>query len=190
MQNSAGRMRTLINDLLQFSRTTKTEQIFEKTNLNNVLESVKEALSQQINEKSAKIESETLPVLKVIPFQMHQLFSNLISNSLKYSRENIPPEISITVKKVWSENDDRLPKNIGKDFYQIDFKDNGIGFEQDYAEKIFLLFNRLHGKTEYAGTGIGLAICKKIVENHQGFIFAEGKPGIGANFTIFLPING
>ena len=92
------------------------------------------------------------------------------------------------MKKINSENESRLPNNLAKAFYQFDFKDNGIGFEQDYAEKIFLLFNRLHGKTEYAGTGIGLAICKKIVENHQGYIFAEAEANEGANFTIFLPI--
>ena len=188
MQNSARRMRTLINDLLQFSRTTKTEQVFEKINLNDILTNVKESLSQQIHEKSAKIYSEKLPTLKVIPFQIHQLFENLISNSLKYSKESVSPEIHITVKKINSENESRLPNNLAKAFYQFDFKDNGIGFEQDYAEKIFLLFNRLHGKTEYAGTGIGLAICKKIVENHQGYIFAEAEANEGANFTIFLPV--
>ena len=110
------------------------------------------------------------------------------SSPLKYSKEAVSPEIHITVKKINSENESRLPNNLAKAFYQFDFKDNGIGFEQDYAEKIFLLFNRLHGKTEYAGTGIGLAICKKIVENHQGYIFAEAEVNEGANFTIFLPV--
>ena len=187
MESSAGRMRKLIDDLLQFSRTTRSEHVYEKTDLNELLMNAKDSLSQQIHDRSAVITADKLPMLKVIPFQIQQLFTNLISNSLKYSKDDVPSVIDITLQKIFSEEDSRLPEALAKDFYRFQFKDNGIGFEPEYAEKIFVLFSRLHGKNEYAGTGIGLAICKKIVENHQGYIFAEGEPGVGSVFTVFLP---
>ncbi|MGV3696874.1 sensor histidine kinase [Flavobacterium sp.] len=187
INSSVDRMRILIEDLLQYSRTTKTEKVFEETDLNDLLDNAKVDMAQVIEEKKAQISSQPLPKLKVIPFQIQQLFTNLINNSLKYSRENINPDIKITCKKVTAAEEELIPKSSKEKFYKITFKDNGIGFEQEYAEKIFVLFNRLHNKNEYAGTGIGLAICKKIIENHRGFIFANGKPDSGATFTIFLP---
>lgn len=187
INSSVERMRVLIEDLLQYSRTTKTEKVFEETSLNDLLENAKVELAQIIEEKNAKIQSQPLPKLKVIPFQIQQLFINLISNSLKYSKTDKAPDIKITCKKVNASDEDLIPKIINGKFHKITFKDNGIGFEQEYAEKIFVLFNRLHNKNEYAGTGIGLAICKKIVENHRGFIFAVGKPNSGATFTIYFP---
>ncbi|MGL2966214.1 sensor histidine kinase [Flavobacterium sp. XGLA_31] len=186
INNSVERMRILIDDLLQYSRATKTEKVFETVNLNHLLENAKSDLLQSIEEKNAVITSEKLPKMKVIPFQIQQLFANLISNSLKYSKENVVPEIKISCKKVTAADEALIPKTTKDKFYKITFEDNGIGFEQIYAEKIFVLFNRLHNKNEYAGTGIGLAICKKIVENHKGFIFAHGKPTVGATFTIYL----
>jgi len=185
--NSVERMRILIEDLLQYSRTTKSEKVFEPSSLNDLLENAKIDLAQTIEEKNAKIQSQPLPNLEVIPFQIQQLFINLISNSLKYSKADIAPEIKISCKKVNAADEELLPQSGNQKYYKITFKDNGIGFEQEYAEKIFVLFNRLHNKNEYAGTGIGLAICKKIVENHRGFIFATGKPNVGATFTIYLP---
>ncbi|MES2811443.1 MAG: ATP-binding protein [Bacteroidota bacterium] len=185
---SAGRMRVLIDDLLQFSRTTKIEQVFEKSNLNKLLENAQQELAQLIEEKKAVISHVTLPELEVIPFQIQQLFNNLISNSIKYSRENIPPVINITLDEIESEKEPFLPKTHSR-FYKITFQDNGIGFEQEYAEKIFTLFTRLHNKESYAGTGIGLAICKKIIENHKGYIFAKGVPDTGATFTFYLPLD-
>lgn len=187
INSSVERMRILIDDLLQYSRTTKTEKVFEEINLNELLENAKLDLAQSIEEKNAIIESKTLPELKVIPFQIQQLFINLISNSLKYSKADIAPKIKILCKKVIAADEELIPKKNKDRFYKITFTDNGIGFEQEYAEKIFVLFNRLHNKNEYAGTGIGLAICKKIVENHKGFIFAKSKPNGGATFTIYLP---
>jgi signal transduction histidine kinase len=183
---SVNRMRILIDDLLQYSRANKTEKVFEKVNLNDLLENAKFDLAQSIEEKNAIIQSEELPSMTVIPFQIQQLFINLIGNSLKYSKQNVVPKIKISSKKVVALEDEQIPKNTKDKFYKITFEDNGIGFEQEYAEKIFVLFNRLHNKNEYAGTGIGLAICKKIVENHKGFIFAEGKPNKGSIFTIYL----
>ncbi len=184
---SVERMRILIDDLLQYSRTTKNEKVFELTSLNELLNDAKFDLAQSIEEKQAKIQNQSLPELNVIPFQIQQLFFNLISNSLKYCNAEKIPEIKISCKKVSAADDEVLQKKTKEKFYKITFKDNGIGFEPEYAEKIFILFNRLHNNNEYAGTGIGLAICKKIVENHRGFIFALGKPNIGATFIIYLP---
>lgn len=187
INSSVERMRILIEDLLQYSRTTKTEKSFEVTDLNELLENAKLDMGQVIEEKNAKITHQSLPELNVIPFQIQQLFTNLINNSLKYSKADVKPEIKISCKKVVAADEDLIPKSSKDKFYKIIFKDNGIGFEQEYAEKIFVLFNRLHNKNEYEGTGIGLAICKKIVENHRGFISATGKPNVGATFIIYLP---
>lgn len=187
INNSVERMRILIDDLLQYSRTTKLEKVFEETDLNELLENAKSDSQQAIDEKKAIIQNEKLPKIMVIPFQIQQLFANLIGNSLKYSKENVAPKIKISCKTVIAAEEEAIPKNTKEKFYKITFKDNGIGFEQEYAEKIFVLFNRLHNKNEYAGTGIGLAICKKIVENHKGFIIAEAKPNAGATFTVYLP---
>ncbi|WP_434979816.1 sensor histidine kinase [Daejeonia sp. YH14] len=184
---SAGRMRKLIDDLLQFSRTTRTEQVYEFADLNDLLDNAVDNLNPLIEEKSAKITSDRLPGLYVVPFQIQQLFTNLIGNSLKYCRDGIAPEIHIECRKTTRTN---LPfPTNGEKYYEIIFTDNGIGFENEYREKIFELFNRLHGKNEYEGTGIGLAICKKIAENHKGNILAEGRPGEGSTFRIFLPQN-
>lgn len=187
IESSSGRMRVLIKDLLQFSRTTSAEQVFETADLNQLMYNALEELHHPIEEKKAVIKTESLPVLSVVPFQIQQLFINLISNSLKYSREDVTPEIKVTVERVES-GDEGLPIKAGNYFYKMVFSDNGIGFEQQYAEKIFTLFSRLHGKLEYEGTGIGLAICKKIAENHSGFIKADGTPGEGSVFTVYLPV--
>lgn len=188
IQFSADRMRKLINDLLQFSRTTRGEQVYANVDLNIQMQDAIDELQHQIQDKNAKINYEKLPVIWGIPYQIQQLFINLISNSIKYAKENIDPEIQISVDRILPNSEHKIPeKNTA--FYKITFRDNGIGFEQQYAERIFTLFNRLHGKMEYEGTGIGLAICKKIVENHNGYIFAEGNPNIGATFTVYLPDN-
>lgn len=184
---SANTMRALIDDLLLFSRANKIEKVFEQTDFNQILESVRQELSQTIEEKNAVLSSAHLPTLNVIPFQIQQLFTNLIGNSLKYSNPNVSPEIKIECEIISAGESPALRGNAPANYYKISVTDNGLGFEQKYADHIFILFQRLHNKSEYPGTGIGLAICKKIVENHDGFITAEGKPGIGATFTIFLP---
>lgn len=186
IQSSANRMRVLIDDLLQFSRTTKTEKVFEKTDLNEMLDNARLELAQVIEDKGAVIENNELPVLDGIPFQIQQLFINLIGNSLKYAKEDTPPVIKIISTQVVAQDEEFLPDNKDK-YYKLSFEDNGIGFEQEYATKIFILFNRLHKRNEYDGTGIGLAICKKIVDNHNGFIFAYGQPNIGTKITVYLP---
>jgi light-regulated signal transduction histidine kinase (bacteriophytochrome) len=179
-------MRVLIDDLLQFSRTNKAEKVFEKIDLNGLLENAKQELAQLIEDKNAIIENTELPILNVIPFQIQQLFINLIGNSLKYGKENVIPQIKIESSLITAKDEELLPNTKDK-FYKISVEDNGIGFEQEYANKIFILFNRLHNKNQFDGTGIGLAICKKIVENHKGYIFAEGHPNEGSTFTIYLP---
>ena len=187
IQAASKRMRTLIDDLLQFSRTTRAEKVFEKVNLNDLLDNSKLELAQVIEESKAIITNNELPTLNVIPFQIQQLFNNLINNSIKYCKESIVPEITINYQKVNTKTNS-VPHNIPNNSYHIiTFNDNGIGFEQQYADKIFELFSRLHNKNEYTGTGIGLAICKKIVENHKGFIFAQGEPDNGSTFTIYIP---
>lgn len=187
IQASAKRMRLLIEDLLQFSRTNKAEKVFEQADLNELLDHVKQELVQVIDDKKGTIKSENLPSLNVIPFQIQQLFTNLINNSLKYSKAEVPPVIIIKSKLVNTADEEFLPQNSILQYHKISFADNGIGFEQEYANKIFILFNRLHNKNEYDGTGIGLAICKKIADNHKGFLFAKGELGVGATFTLFLP---
>ena len=184
---AAGRMRLLIKDLLQFSRTNKSEKVFEMTDLNEVLEAAKHEIAESISDKSAIIKSEHLPTLKVIPFQIQQMFINLLGNSVKYSKANVPPEIQIDYRKISLQQIGQLVLPAKKDFHKFTFSDNGIGFSEEYSQRIFELFSRLHNKDEIAGTGIGLAICKKIVENHKGYILAKGKPGEGAVFEIYLP---
>ena len=184
---AAGRMRLLIKDLLQFSRTNKSEKVFEMADLNEILEAAKHEIAESISDKSAIIKSEHLPTLKVIPFQIQQMFINLLGNSIKYSKANVPPEIHIDYRKISLQQIGQLVLPAKKDFHKFTFSDNGIGFSEEYSQRIFELFSRLHNKDEIAGTGIGLAICKKIVENHKGYILAKGKPGEGAVFEIYLP---
>jgi len=187
IQASVSRMRTLIDDLLLFSRTNKIDKTFEQTDLNLILKNTQFELSLSIEEKNAIIQSDRLPELKVISFQIQQLFQNLISNSLKYSKPGVVPVIKFECEQIKASDYPELNIKRNKIYYKITVTDNGIGFEQQYAEKIFTIFKRLHTSAEYPGTGIGLSICKKIVENHSGYIFAEGKLGIGAVFNIFLP---
>jgi signal transduction histidine kinase/CHASE3 domain sensor protein len=187
IESSAHKMRILIDDLLLFSRTNKAEKIFEKTDLNQLLENANQELAHDIEEKNAVIQSVQLPVLNVIAFQIQQLFVNLIGNAIKYSKPDVPPLIKIDFEKLTAGNYPDFISDKRKKYLKISISDNGMGFDQQYAEKIFILFHRLHHNSEYIGTGIGLSICKKIAENHNGFIIAEGNPGIGATFILYLP---
>ena len=188
IQVAANRMQKLIDDLLIFSRTNKADKVLALSDLNTLLANSIQELTQIIEEKNAIINSSQLPTIDVIAFQIQQLFSNLIGNSLKYCKPNLIPVIKIN-SKIISGND--IPdswKTSTKQFYAISISDNGIGFEAQYAENIFILFQRLHSNTEIPGTGIGLAICKKIIENHKGYITASSNPNEGATFTFFLPV--
>lgn len=188
MQAGAARMQNLIRDILAYSRTTTTEKVLEVRDLNEVLAHSKGELEVLITEKNALIESDRLPTLKVIPFQMQQLFHNLLTNALKFSKRDLRPHIQIKSELLAGNAPDHLHLLPDMTYHHISITDNGIGFEPEYSTRIFEVFQRLHARTEYAGTGIGLAICKKIVENHNGAIFAEGEPGKGAAFHIYLPV--
>lgn len=187
IQISAKRMRVLIDDLLLFSRTNTTKKEFIKSQLNELLQNAEAELTEIIEDKKAVITVSKLPKLSVIPYQIEQLFINLIGNSLKYSKPNVVPEIVIESTKVLSEDYSELLDQNVKKYHKITFTDNGMGFDPQFKDTIFILFQRLHSKTDYPGTGIGLAICKKIVDNHKGFIMADSEPDKGSVFTIFLP---
>jgi len=187
IENAAQRMQSLINDLLTFSRTNTLPKEFHSTDLNAVLFDVKTELREVIDSKKATILSDELPTCMVIAFQMRQLMENILNNSLKYSRPEVPPVITIKYENVKTEDIPSEVRNEASKYFRLTISDNGIGFEPQYSEKIFELFQRLHGKHEYPGTGLGLAICKKIVQNHNGMITAEGEPGVGAKIIVTLP---
>lgn len=189
MQSAAQRMQSLISDLLAYSRTSISERKYEPTDLNELIVEVKMDLKEELASHQAIIESDQLCTLPIIPFQFRQLLQNLITNSLKFAVNDRVPVIKITSeKKKGSELDSEL-LSPSTNYCHIRISDNGIGFEEKYSERIFELFQRLHGKDKYQGTGIGLAIVKKIVENHNGYISAHGKPDQGATFDIYLPEN-
>lgn len=188
IRTSANRMRNQVNDLLNFSKLTlRSERKFMQVNLNEIIMDVRNDLEIIISQKNAIIESEPLPCIDGIELQMTQLFYNLIFNSLKFSFPGRDPIISIKTNDL-SEQEKVDNKLADKQYCKITFTDNGIGFEKDYADKIFVIFQRLHTRDAYPGTGIGLALCKKVVENHGGLIRAEATPNAGAVFTIILPV--
>lgn len=189
MQGAAKRMQVLIEDLLVYSRTSDTERKYVKSDLRKLIDDVKEDLIEELQSKNATIEVGEMGKADVIPFQFRQLIQNLMSNSLKFSKDNVPPIITITneVHKGSYFNLEKLRPDV--EYCHIRFTDNGIGFDSDYREKIFEVFQRLHGKSEYVGTGIGLAIVKKIVENLNGMISATSEIGHGATFDVYFPIN-
>jgi light-regulated signal transduction histidine kinase (bacteriophytochrome) len=185
---SAERMSRLIDSLLQYSRNTRTEDAFQTVDLNEILENVKADYEITIHDKQAVLKSSPLPVIRAIPFQMHQLFSNLIGNSLKFS--NGHPAIEIDSSTVMGcEIPLNLPEELhNKKYTRLIFTDHGIGFDNKYREKIFQIFQRLHTRTDYDGTGIGLSIVLKIIHQHNGYIKAEGELTKGAVFNIYLPL--
>ena len=186
---SANKMQTLLIDLVNYSRTIKGDKVFKETDLNEIITQILDDLTINIEDKKAEISAAVLPTIKVIPFQMEQLFINLISNSLKYSKDDVSPKISIFEEEIF-ENEIYESKIISNEEYcKIVIVDNGIGFKQEYSSKIFNLFYRLEKDSKYSGTGLGLAICKRIVENHDGFIQVSSVPGEGAEFAIFIPRN-
>ncbi|MEO6904664.1 MAG: PAS domain S-box protein [Bacteroidia bacterium] len=186
LSSSAKRMAQLVKSLLNYSRLSKDKSELTIINLNSLLDEVKQDFELLIEEKNAVITAESLPSISGNYTQLGQLFSNLISNSLKFSQRD--PEISIRSKIISKENIPNPPFPLSHTHYlNIIFSDNGIGFEQQYDKIIFSLFQRLHGKQDYAGTGIGLSLCKKIAENHMGFMTATSELGKGAEFNLYLP---
>ena len=187
MQKSARRMQLLIDDLLAYSRTQTTQQNFEKINLSDIIEEVIQDMNEEIQQKQAVVETTGTCILHIVSFQFRQVFYNLIGNSLKFAKANQPAHIAIRCERV---NELKLPhKNLLEEtpYCHIQVADNGIGFQEEYKDRIFELFQRLHGKSEYEGTGIGLAIVKKIVENHNGIVLASSEAGKGATFDIYIP---
>jgi light-regulated signal transduction histidine kinase (bacteriophytochrome) len=187
VRSSANRMQTLIKYLLSYSRLSKKKKDFVPVDLNLLLEKVQEDLEAPIKESGVVFVLGELPEVKGVPFQLEQLFNNLISNSIKYHSILEIPKIEISCKKLESMAIPHEFQKKAKQYFCIVVKDNGIGFDQVNSNKIFELFQRLHQKNEYSGTGIGLAICKKIVEKHKGHIVAQGQINIGATFYIYLP---
>ena len=204
MQLSAQRMQQLIDDLLAFSRINTTDHKFEKTDLNLIIEDVKTELRDTVLEKHATIDTTEICQADIITFQFRQLMYNLISNALKFSKVDVPLHIIIKSSNVkgsilnqsrlaipsgadGNETNGREFFSPGKNYCHISVSDNGIGFEPHFSERIFGVFQKLHSKEVYKGTGIGLAIVKKIVENHKGFITATGELNKGASFDIYLP---
>ncbi|HEX6914185.1 MAG TPA: PAS domain-containing protein [Chitinophagaceae bacterium] len=184
--DSSARMQAMINDLLSVSLISG-DKSFQQVSLLELLNEVLQTLEFKIETTGATIRYSALPGARVIRSQMRQLLQNLISNSLKFIPSGRSPEIEISHSFLSAEEVNHYALMPGKRYLKLVVTDNGIGFDNEYASKIFIIFQRLHGRFEYEGTGIGLAICKKIVENHEGVIFAEGKPGQGASFTVIIP---
>ncbi len=184
---SAGNMRSLINDLLEFSRISKSENQFQNVDMDVVIKLVLHDFEVPIEEAKAIINLGELPGIMAIPSQMKQLLGNIISNSIKFRKPGLPPVINITSSRLSGQEKSDYLLQPHYTYFKIQIEDNGIGFENEYAQKIFQVFQRLHGRSEYPGTGIGLAICKKIVECHNGHIYAENVEGMGARFVIILP---
>ena len=187
MLNAAERMSMLISDLLAFSRVSTRGKEFGEVDLNRAINSVIDDLEIAIDEKSAEINVDDMPVIRGDKSQLEQLFLNLISNALKFQSEGVKPIVSINVTNALPEDTSDILISEEYEWIKITVTDNGIGFEQSFAEKIFAPFQRLHGRSEYKGTGIGLAVCRRIVERHNGQINAISKPGEGATFSIILP---
>jgi len=186
IQTAAERMRILIKDILALSKIVADKNSFVETNLNGLVNEVLGEMEIGIKEKEAKVLVEKLPLLYINPGLMRSLFQNLISNSLKYSRKNVKPIIRISSEISYERTN--LETNEKAKYCRIHVTDNGIGFDQKDSEQIFSIFKRLHFNSEFEGTGIGLAICKKIADQHSGFISARSKINEGSTFIVSLPI--
>jgi hypothetical protein len=200
---SSGRMQRLIDDILQFSSLSASKNDYQLTDLNLIVMQVLSDMEVKIENTGASIQVDKLPIIEAIASQMGQLFQNLVSNALKFRKEAERPVVQIRSSLLSADQltnygwmDEKSIARAGysynwnrEQFVRIEVKDNGIGFNETYAEKIFEIFQRLHTTNVYEGTGIGLAVCKKIVDNHHGMITAEGSPGEGAAFTIILPLS-
>ena len=191
MQAASQRMQNLINDILEYSRLSKAEVRYAPANLQLIVEEVLLNVEAAIEESQATITiAEALPVIEANTSQMKQLFQNIISNALKFRKPGRTPEISISYEIKMGKDTGKVPAAMmHKNFCVLKISDNGIGFSQEYNTKIFTLFQKLNNSTVYKGTGIGLAICKKIVEQHNGYISAAGKPNEGSLFTVELPVS-
>ncbi len=187
VQNAAKRMQTLINDLLTFARVASKAQPFVPTDLAAITREVVSDLEVRIEQAQGRVEVDDLPNVDADPLQVRQLMQNLIGNSLKYQRADVPPVVRVSSKRVVHEA--AGPAEVPpRPYCQILVEDNGIGFDEIYSDRIFTIFQRLHGRSEYEGTGVGLAVCRKIVERHGGSITAKSQLGEGSTFIVTLPI--
>ena len=190
VQNSAERLTNMVEGVLNYATISSNKEDFEIVNLNAIVKNIENDLEVVIEEKCAILKHNNLPVFKAVNFLIYQLFYNLISNSLKFSNEKIQPVIEITSQQVnYPELQVQSEVNSTTSFFEVKIKDNGIGFDPQYAGKIFKTFTRLNSRLDFEGTGIGLSICKNIIDRHKGFIKAEGKEGEGATFTMLFPNN-
>lgn len=188
MQNAAQRMQVLIQDLLQLSRVTSRAQPFEPCDLGRIVSEVVSDLEVRIEQTGGKVEAGALPTIDADPLQMRQLFQNLISNALKFHKPGVPPVVRITSEMVFATDHSLVGAKPREPLAEITIEDNGIGFDAKFAEQVFIVFQRLHTKQEYEGTGIGLAVCRKITDRHGGSIVAKSEEGRGATFIITLPL--
>jgi signal transduction histidine kinase len=185
--NSSKRMQMLINDLLSFSRQSISSSDFERTDLNKLAREAITELEIEVEKSNAKIHLGELPVVWAIPSLMKQLLHNLVSNAVKFRKKGVDPIIQIEAKKMYG-SDQSLPVNSnGHKYHKVSVSDNGIGFDPKYSDEIFMVFKRLNSYHEYEGTGVGLSICKKIIEKHNGSIIAQSEPGKGSTFSFVLP---
>jgi signal transduction histidine kinase len=184
--SASERMKTLINDLLEYSRLSIIRQ-FVESDLKQILQDTLSDLELIVREKRALIEVGNLPEMEVIPDQIRQVFLNIISNALKFSKPGEQPVIKIQAERIAKKSFETEPDPDGA-YVKITVTDNGIGFDETYSDRIFTMFQRLHGRAEYAGTGMGLAIVKKIIENHNGLLTAHSKEGQGSAFSFIIPI--
>jgi signal transduction histidine kinase len=187
--SSSKRMQMLINDLLSFSRQSVSSSDFQRTDLNSLAREAITELEIEVEKSNAKIHLDELPVVWVIPSLMKQLFHNLVSNAIKFRAKGIEPIIHIESKKIYESDHSSLVSLNGNKYYKVSISDNGIGFDPKYSDEIFMVFKRLNSYHEYEGTGVGLSICKKIIEKHNGSIAAQSEPGKGSTFSFVLPEN-
>jgi len=191
IEGAAKRMGSLIDDLLSYSHVSMKPKLFEDVDLNNVIKLVLHDLELQVEEKEAKINCQTLPVIRGHQMQVRQAFQNLVSNALKFNKTGTTPDITITCKKVQGKD---LSLNVSfqekqKDFYLLEVRDKGIGFDQEDAERVFNVFTRLHGNSEYKGSGVGLSIVRKVAENHNGYAMANSEAGKGTCVQVLFPVS-
>ncbi len=184
--NSSKRMQMLINDLLNFSRQSVSSSDFQKTDLNTLAKEAIAELEIEVEKSKAKIHLGELPVVWAIPSLMKQLLHNLLSNAVKFRKKGIAPLVHIEANKI-AESNHQFAAGSNGDKYKISVTDNGIGFDPKYSNEIFMVFKRLNSYHEYEGTGVGLSICKKIIEKHNGSIVAQSEPGKGSTFSFVLP---
>ncbi len=201
--NATARMQQLVDDILDFSHVSNDKLIYQPVNLNTIIRFVQADMDLRIQASGAVIQVSSLPEVEGIPPQLQQLFQNLFTNAIKFAREGVTPAINITAGQVSGEEleqdekawirqfvpDMHISAFESLKFCRVRVTDNGIGFDPQFADKIFQIFQRLHGRGEYEGTGIGLAICRRIMENHHGMIRAESEPGMGASFVLVLPVS-